>query len=45
MANLRGRERDEREREEAEVNSNLALLVAARQGWGKGSAIPLLTEL
>ena len=44
MANLRGRERDERERrererDEAEVNSYLALLVAMRQGWGKCSAI------
>ena len=43
MANLRGggggggRERDGRE--EAEVNSFLALLVAVRKGWGKGSTI------
>ena len=36
MANLRGRQEG---REEAEINSYLALLVAVRQGWGKGSAI------
>ena len=41
MANLRGRETRER-REEAEVNSYLALLVAVRQGWGKGSAIKIM---